>query len=141
MATQQYLLRADSNHSQEPGHWHFALQDIDGRSQVEVEDAEPAVQGERLELLTVIRGLEAIDHPAHVTLLTSSDYVRRGIKYGLDDWRSSGWLWERHGQMVPVKNADLWRRLDRAMQFHTVTCSQTSAANTYENSPSRRRSA
>jgi ribonuclease HI len=102
--------------------WHFVLQTADGRQQVEVEDSEPNVPAERLELLAVVRGLEAIDSPAKVTLQTSSNYVRRGIHYGLDDWRENNWQWEWHGKMVPVKNGDLWRRLDRALQVHDVEC-------------------
>jgi ribonuclease HI len=128
-----FLLRADCHRFNRPGNWHFALHTPDGRPQVEVEDAEPSVHGERLELLTVIRGLEAIDQPAHVTLQTTSDYVRRGIKYGLDDWRSNNWRWERHGKMVPIKNADLWRRLDRALQVHNVVCSQIPAGPAHPN--------
>jgi ribonuclease HI len=105
-----------------PGDWRFVLQTADGESRIEVEDVEPAVQGERLELLAVVRGLEAIDGPARVTLRTPSSYVSRGIHYGLEDWRLSDWQWENHGAMVPVKDGDLWRRLDRAMQVHQVEC-------------------
>jgi ribonuclease HI len=120
--TPHFLLRAECHRLNQPGDWHFVLQSADGRPQIEVEDAEPAIQGERLELLTVIRGLEAIDRPARVTLQTASAYVRRGIKYGLDEWRTNNWHWERHGEMVPVKNGDLWRRLDRALKVHQVNC-------------------
>jgi ribonuclease HI len=123
-----FLLKAECHSHSRPGQWHFALQTADGRPQIDVEDAEPAVSGERLELLTVVRGLEAIDRPSHVTLLTTSKYVRRGIQYGLDDWRANNWRWERHGTMVPVKDGDLWRRLDRAFQVHCVDCLVTSTA-------------
>src|SRR5262245_46386406 len=122
MLTPHFLLQAESREHRQPGDWHFLLQTADGHPEVEVEDSEPAIQGERLELLAVVRGLEAIDLPARVTLFTESDYVRRGIRYGLDDWRANNWHWERHGQMVPVKNGDLWRRLDRALQVHDVEC-------------------
>jgi len=87
-----------------------------------VADQEPEVQGERLELLTVVRGLEALDQPSRVTLMTSSKYVREGIRYGLSEWQSNGWCWESFGEMVPVKNRDLWQRIDRAMRFHEVDC-------------------
>jgi ribonuclease HI len=110
--------------SAQPGDWRFVLEAVDGSSKVEIADSEPEVRGERLELLTVVRGLEAIDEPARVTLVTPSRYVSRGISYGLNDWRENGWQWERHGEMVPVKNRDLWQRVDRALEFHRVECRQ-----------------
>ena len=83
---------------------------------------EPDVRGERLELLCVVRGLEALDQPSRVTLITSSTYVREGIRYGLQQWRANGWRWESFGKMVPVKNQDLWQRVDAALQFHRLEC-------------------
>lgn len=106
----------------EPGEWRFVLQSADGTAKLEIADAEPDVHGERLELLAVVRGLEALDQPSHVTLVTPSRYVSRGISYGLADWRDNGWQWERHGEMVPIKNHDLWQRIDRALEFHRIEC-------------------
>ena len=83
---------------------------------------EPDVRGERLDLLCVVRGLEALDQPSRVTLITSSAYVREGIRYGLQQWRVNGWRWESFGRMVPVKNQDLWQRVDAALQFHRLEC-------------------
>jgi len=98
------------------------LQSLDGSSRLEAADAEPAVGGERLELLAVVRGLEALEQPSRVTLVTPSKYVSRGLSNGLEDWRENDWNWEHHGQMVPIKNRDLWQRLDRALAFHRVQC-------------------
>jgi ribonuclease HI len=106
---------------QTAGNWRFSLENPNDRA-LEVSDFEPFTQGQRLELLAVVRGLEALEQPSRVTLQTSSSYVKRGIIYGLEDWRASGWRWESHGKMVPVKNGDLWRRLDRALQLHQVEC-------------------
>ena len=89
---------------------------------LEAFDEEPGVQGERLELLAVIRGLEALDQPSRVTLVTSSRGVSRGLRFGLAEWRTNNWQWERFGRRVPVKNHDLWQRVDRALQFHRVEC-------------------
>ena len=83
---------------------------------------EEDVRGERLELLCVVRGLEALDHPSRVTLITSSAYVREGIRYGLQQWRENDWQWESFGRMVPVKNRDLWQRVDSALRFHRLEC-------------------
>ena len=68
----------------------------------------------------IVRGLEALDQPSRVTLFTASRYVARGLRFGLESWRESDWQWERFGQMQPVKNADLWQRIDQAMRFHQV---------------------
>lgn len=87
-----------------------------------VSDHEPAACGERLELLAVVRGLEALDGPARVTLVTRSRYVSRGMKHGLAEWRANEWRWERFGRIVPVKDSDLWQRVDRALLFHQVEC-------------------
>ncbi len=104
------------------GQWRFVLESLDGAAKLEACDDEPEAEGERLDLLAVVRGLEALDQPSRVTLVTQSQYVSRGLRYGLDEWRENGWQWERFGQMAPVKNRDLWQRVDRALAFHDVEC-------------------
>ena len=105
-----------------PGVWHFLLESTDGQTVVEASDSESDLRGERLELLAVVRGLEALDQPSRVTLLTASRRISRGFRYGLEAWRNNDWQWERDGRWVPIKNADLWRRVDRALRFHHVKC-------------------
>jgi ribonuclease HI len=125
----QYILYSDALSGRDTGGhpggvWHFALEAVDGTHVVEAHEREPdpSTWGERLELLSVVRGLEALDEPARVTLITSSRYVRRGLRYGLEEWRRNGWYWERFGKLVPVKNQDLWQRVDRALRYHEVRC-------------------
>jgi len=98
------------------------LQNVETERRFSAADTEPADCGERLELLAVVRGLEALDGPARVTLVTKSRYVSRGIKSGLAEWRRNDWNWERFGRMVPVRDCDLWQRVDRALGFHKVDC-------------------
>jgi len=129
----RYYLFSGSKEGADAGHWKFVLRHADGSQRLTAEDVEPGVCGERLELLTIVRGLEALDQPSRVTLMTSSSYVREGIRRGVVEWRKNGWRWERFGQMVPVKNLDLWQRVDRAMQFHQVDC------RTYRIDPPHRR--
>jgi ribonuclease HI len=100
--------------------WRFVLQPIGGDNFLAAEDVEPGTSENRLELLAVVRGLEALDEPSRVTLLTASRYVNRGIRRGMSQWRERTWRWERFGQLVPIRNQDLWQRIDRAMQFHQV---------------------
>jgi ribonuclease HI len=135
--TPHFLLFSESRRrsaKSPPCDWRFVLQSLDGSSRLEAEDAEPAVGGERLELLAVVRGLEALEQPSRVTLVTPSKYVSRGLSYGLQDWRENDWNWEHHGQMVPIKNRDLWQRLDRALAFHRVQC-RTAPAETTAGEP------
>ncbi len=121
-----YLLLTESrsfdDNTEACGLWRFSLRRLDGSESLDVSDTEPGVLGERLQLLAVIRGLEAIGQPSRVTLVTSSPYVTRGIRRGLDAWREMHWTWERFGELHPIKHVDLWRRLDHALQFHSVRC-------------------
>jgi ribonuclease HI len=122
VAAPHYLLFSESCRKSSQGQWRFVLQSIDGGQPLEAADAEPGAQGERLELLAVVRGLEALDQPSRVTLVTPSKYVNRGLTYGIEEWRTNDWQWEHFGEMVPVKNRDLWQRVDRALSFHELEC-------------------
>ena len=103
-------------------YWRFVLEGLDGGDRMVAEDAEPHTSAGRLELLAVVRGLEALDEPSRVTLVTPSHYVSRGLRHGLNQWRRDRWRWERFGRWVPVRDHDLWRRVDRALQIHDVSC-------------------
>ena len=104
------------------GRWRFVLEKVDGSTRFEADDEESVIDDSRLELLAVVRGLEALSEPSRVTLVTPSRYVTRGFRYGLDQWRENHWCWERFGEMTPVRNRDLWQRVDRAMKYHRVDC-------------------
>jgi ribonuclease HI len=120
--TPDFLLFSHVDRSGQSGQWQFVLRSKDGSQRLEAQDAEADLPVERLELLTVVRALESLDQPSRVTLVECSDYVWTGVRYGLSEWRSNDWRWEFFGQMVPVKNSDLWQRLDRALEFHDVEC-------------------
>ncbi len=119
-----YLLFSEASQDRRVAQtWRFVLQHIESQRRFSATDSEPSEAGhERLELLAVVRGLEALDRPARVTLVTKSRYVSRGIQRGLSEWRASDWRWERFGRIVPVRDHDLWRRVDRALRFHDVVC-------------------
>lgn len=104
------------------GQWRFVLETIDGQVCFEAADEESGAEADRLALLSVVRGLEALEQPSRVTVVTTSRYVSRGFLFGLQEWRDNGWRWERFGEMAPIKNRDLWQRVDRAMQYHQVQC-------------------
>ena len=123
-AAPHYLLLSETRPEAngQPGGWSFLLERIDGSDRVEATDIEPGVRGERLQLLAVVRGLEALEQPSRVTLVTPSRYIGRGIRSGIADWRENDWQWERFGQLADVNHADLWKKVDRAMSFHQIDC-------------------
>lgn len=123
-STPHYLLMAEASRTEGLGRWRFVLRPADGSTPVEVADVEPDIWGERLDLLTVVRALESLDQPSKVTVIGCTRYVEQGIQFGLAEWRDADWRWEYFGQMVPVRDADLWQRMDRVLQFHQVSCGQ-----------------
>jgi len=109
-------------HDMQGGSWYFRLESAHGAGTFEATDVEQDVSRERLELLAVVRGLEALEQPSSVTLITSSRQISRAVRQGLDYWRQRDWKWERFGEKVPMKNGDLWQRIDSALQIHSVQC-------------------
>ena len=98
------------------------LERIGSDNRIVESDVEPDVKGERLQLLAVIRGLEALEQPSRVTLITPSTYVGRGIRSGLTVWSSQDWQVEVDGELKPLRHASYWKRIDTAMKIHQVSC-------------------
>ncbi|WP_053911550.1 ribonuclease HI [Pseudoalteromonas sp. SW0106-04] len=71
----------------------------------------------RMELLAAIVALESLTRPCDIVLTTDSQYVKQGIESWLANWKKRGW---RTASKQPVKNVDLWQRLDEACQRHTI---------------------
>lgn len=131
-STPHFLLYCESISQFDRGTWRFSLECLGTDLKICATGEEFSYLGNRLALLGVVRGLEALPEPGRVTLLTSSRYVSRGFRYGLPVWQDSNWNWERFGKRVPVKNDDLWRRIDHAMSFHSIDCRPWK----FENQPS-----
>ena len=83
----------------------------------EVAGGEPDTTNNRMELMAAIAALEALREPCDVVLHTDSQYVRQGITEWMRGWKARGWL---TADKKPVKNADLWQRLDAARLRHDV---------------------
>jgi ribonuclease HI len=98
-----------------PGGWGAVLT-YRGRDK-EICGGEPATTNNRMELMAAIRALETLTRPATVHLYTDSVYVRSGITSWLAGWKRNGW---KTSAKQPVKNADLWQRLDEAAAAHQV---------------------
>ncbi len=98
-----------------PGGWAAVLR---WRDQEKIlSGAAPATTNNMMELTAVIQALEALKRPLRVELYTDSRYVKDGITRWIHAWKHNGW---RTTARQPVKNADLWRRLDAATTRHTI---------------------
>ncbi len=98
-----------------PGGWGTLLRY--GDHVCELSGAEAATTNNRMELMAAIKGLEALNRPTVVDLYTDSQYVQKGISEWLAGWIARGW---RTASKTPVKNTDLWQRLQAASAPHTV---------------------
>jgi ribonuclease HI len=79
--------------------------------------AEPMTTNNRMELMAAIQGLESLKRPCRVRLVTDSQYVQKGIQQWLAGWKQRGW---KTADRKPVKNVDLWQRLDSAAGGHDI---------------------
>jgi len=98
-----------------PGGW-GALLRWNGHEK-ELSGGEAQTTNNRMELMAAIQALEALKRSSDVDLTTDSQYVRKGITEWMTNWKKNGW---RTAARKPVKNDDLWRRLDLAVARHTV---------------------
>ncbi|MBF9019487.1 ribonuclease HI [Rhodobacterales bacterium LSUCC1028] len=104
-----------------PGGWGALLQAKTGDAVVkerELKGGEADTTNNRMELLAAINALEALERPSTITVVTDSAYVKGGITEWLRSWKRNNW---RTATKKPVKNEDLWRRLDEAAARHQVT--------------------
>ena len=98
-----------------PGGWGAILTSGDHHKQLK--GGEPKTTNNRMELMAAIAAVEALKRPCRVDLHTDSQYLRNGITSWIKAWRRNGW---RTADNKPVKNVDLWQRLDAALGPHQV---------------------
>tara|TARA_B110000014_G_C19977297_1_gene506044 strand:+ start:238 stop:678 length:441 start_codon:yes stop_codon:yes gene_type:complete len=98
-----------------PGGWGVLLRFDD--SEKEFYGSEPETTNNRMELMAAIMSLEALTRSCEVVLTTDSKYVMNGITEWMDDWKKRGW---KTSSKKPVKNMDLWQRLDKACRIHHI---------------------
>ncbi|QDU76112.1 Ribonuclease HI [Bremerella volcania] len=120
-STPQYLLATGSRSDIEGGRWQFVLRSSDRTFEIAESDFEANHFGDRVALLAVVRGLEAIPEPSRVMLLTPSRYILNGIRHGLCTWEDQDFKIERLGRRIAVRNHDLWSRVAHARQFHRIS--------------------
>lgn len=98
-----------------PGGWGALL--IYGEHRKELNGGEPATTNNRMELQAVIEGVRALKRQLPVTIYTDSTYVMKGITEWIEGWKRKGWM---TAARKPVKNEDLWRELEAALEGHEV---------------------
>ncbi len=113
----QVLIHTDGACRGNPGPGGWGAKMVFGGSVRELCGGEPATTNNRMEMMAAIMALEALKEPCAVTLYTDSVYVRSGILEWLAGWKLRGW---KTASKQPVKNVDLWQRLDTARLPHQV---------------------
>jgi ribonuclease HI len=98
-----------------PGGWGVLMRA--GRAERELCGGDPQTTNNRMELQAAIEGLAALKRPCRVALYTDSEYLRKGITEWLSGWKQNGW---KTSARKPVKNQDLWQRLDHEVTRHEI---------------------
>ncbi|MFZ4696429.1 MAG: ribonuclease HI [Planctomycetes bacterium] len=100
-----------------PGGWAFVLRGPGVVGDMERSGGEAQTTNNRMELMAVIEGLQTLAEPSEVRVVSDSEYVVKGLREWLDGWKARGW---RTAAKKPVKNDDLWKRLDALRAMHRV---------------------
>lgn len=98
-----------------PGGWGAVLRY--GEVEKEMNGGEPETTNNRMELMAAIMAIEAVKRPCEIHVHTDSEYLRNGITTWIHSWKARGW---KTADKKPVKNVDLWQRLERAIETHDV---------------------
>jgi ribonuclease HI len=104
-----------------PGGWGVVLQALRAGAVVkerELSGGEGLTTNNRMELMAAISALETLERPVAITIVTDSAYVKNGVTSWIHGWKRNGW---RTADKKPVKNAELWQRLEAAAARHRVT--------------------
>ncbi len=104
-----------------PGGWGVLMRAMDGDTVLkerELKGGEADTTNNRMELLAAINALETLTRPTDITITTDSAYVKNGVTGWIHGWKRNGW---KTSNKKPVKNVDLWKRIDAAQATHQVT--------------------
>lgn len=104
-----------------PGGWGVLLRATEGDKilkQKELSGGEPHTTNNRMELLAAINALETLERPSTITIVTDSAYVKNGVTTWIHGWKRNGW---KTADKKPVKNVELWQRIELAQERHNVT--------------------
>ncbi|MGP9804704.1 ribonuclease HI [Paracoccus sp. NSM] len=103
-----------------PGGWGVLMRALEGETVLkerELQGGEAATTNNRMELMAAISALEALTRPSTIVIVTDSNYVKNGVTQWIHGWKRNGW---KTADRKPVKNVELWQRLDAAQAAHKV---------------------
>lgn len=103
-----------------PGGWGYILKHPATSAEKEGSGGERETTNNQMELMAVISGLEALSRPSKVEVITDSVYVAKGCQEWMPNWKRNGWKRREGKSLKPVKNEDLWKRLDQLLARHEV---------------------
>ena len=104
-----------------PGGWGFILRNLATDQETKGSGGEAMTTNNRMELLSVIRGLGLTSPGDRVRLVTDSQYVAKGIEEWMAGWKARGWKRKEGKQLKPVKNVELWQELDELVSTRALT--------------------
>ena len=116
-ALSHVVIHTDGGAAPNPGAGGWAAILSFGDRDKELKGGEPDTTNNRMELMAAISALEALKRPCRVDLHTDSKYVQQGISLWIHNWKRNGW---KTADKKPVKNGELWQRLDAAVAHHQV---------------------
>ncbi len=116
--TQKVTIYTDGGCSPNPGPGGWAALLLYNGEEKELHGADPQTTNNQMELTAAIEALETLKRPCEVEIYTDSIYLKNGITSWMHNWKRNGW---KTSKKKPVKNQELWRRLDAATQQHTIT--------------------
>lgn len=103
-----------------PGGWAYLLRHPESGKELEASGGEPETTNNRMELTAVVEGLASLKRPTQVELFTDSVYVGKGLSEWMKNWKKNDWRRRDGKKWAPVKNDDLWRKLDELSQLHEI---------------------
>ncbi|MGO9113420.1 MAG: ribonuclease HI [Thermoguttaceae bacterium] len=103
-----------------PGGWAFILRHPASGKELESSGGQRETTNNRMEMMAVIRGLEALKRPARVEIISDSIYVGKGLSEWMPKWKLNGWRRREGDKLKPIKNEELWRQMDELLSKHQV---------------------
>ena len=103
-----------------PGGWGCILRHTKTGTEKELSGGMAATTNNQMEMLALISGLESLQRPTVVEVITDSTYVAEGCRSWLPNWKKNNWQRRDGKRWVPIKNPELWQRLDSLLAKHTI---------------------
>lgn len=103
-----------------PGGWAYILRHPASGKEVEASGGAAETTNNRMELQALIEGLAALKRRTRVSVVTDSEYVAKGCQQWMPGWKSNGWKRREGKSLKPVKNEELWKKLDELLALHEV---------------------